>query len=157
MNAPLEAILNFRELRAALMFANTPTYLYTRFHRDSSVRYLAQQYETCMLLDDLDETLRGPLKNIDELVKAYALCISLSFKPFIELSKLKDFASKEIEWFQVIKKLVFEDAPKAQHIVVNVKSPPLTVTVRQNSTNQRPLLSSNEPVGVFNRGGLHYD
>lgn len=148
MNAQLGLILNFGELRSILLFSNTPTYLYTRFHRDSSVRYLAHQYETEVLLADLEEALSRPVKNIDELVGIYALCVSLSFKPFSELSRLKDFASNDVEWFEMIKKLVFEDSPKAQHIAINV-SQPFSVSVQQNSAYQ--CTPSIEPASVLKK------
>jgi hypothetical protein len=142
MNAALEKILNFGELRESLMFANTPTYLYTRFHREPSVQYLARQHETSILLADLEELLHSPATTVDDLVKAYALCVSLSFKPCSELSRLKDFTSDKIEWFEVIKRLVFEDAPKTQRIAVNINKP-INVSFQQNSGRQcAPLIAS---------------
>jgi hypothetical protein len=140
MNASLDSILNLVELRASVLFANTPTYLYTRFRRDSSVRELARRHGTKTLLSDLEETLKHPLKTVDELVKAYALCIGLAFKPYGELSKLKELSSNDIEWFEAIKTLVLEDAPKAQHITVRQ---PVNVTFNEYSASQKLLLDSN--------------
>jgi hypothetical protein len=126
MNVPLSSILNFGELKAALLFANTPVYLYTRFRTDYSVQLLAQQYETSVLLTDLDEALHIPEKSADEVLNIFALCVALSFKPFGELARLKNFSSESLEWFEAIKALVMEDAPKAEYIDVNLSRRPIT-------------------------------
>jgi hypothetical protein len=142
MNAPLSSILNFGELKTALLFANTPVYLYTRFRTDYSVQLLAQQYETSILLSDLDEALHIPKKSTGDVVKIFALCIALSFKPFSELARLKDFSSESLEWFEAIKALVMEDAPKAQYIDVNLsRRPSLTIQVKP-SPESTPIASN---------------
>jgi hypothetical protein len=142
MNAPLSSILNFDELKAALLFANTPVYLYTRFRTDYSVQLLAQQYETSVLLSDLDEALHIPEKSTDEVVKIFALCISLSFKPFSELARLKDFSSESLEWFGAIKALVMEDAPKTQYVNVKLSRRP-SVTIQDKPSPESTSIASN--------------
>lgn len=142
MNAPLSSILNFGELKAALLFANTPVYLYTRFRRDYSVQLLAQQNETGVLLADLDEALHTPEKSTDDVVKIFALCIALSFKPFSELGRLKDFSAQSLEWFTAIKALVMEDAPKVQCIEVKLSRPP-SVTIQDRPSPESPSIASN--------------
>ncbi len=142
MNAPLSSILNFGELKAALLFANTPVYLYTRFRRDYSVQWLAQQNETGVLLADLDEALHTPEKSTDDVVKIFALCIALSFKPFSELGRLKDVSAQSLEWFTAIKALVMEDAPKAQYIEVNLSRRP-SVTIQDKPLPETTSIASN--------------
>jgi len=142
MKTPLSSILNFDELKAALLFANTPVYLYTRFRTDFSVKLLALQYETPILLADLDETLHIQEKRTDDVVKIFALCIALSFKPFSELATLKDFSSESLEWFGAIKALVMEDAPKAQYIDVKLSRRP-SVTIQGQPSPESTQIASN--------------
>jgi hypothetical protein len=142
MNAPLSSILNLGELKAALLFANTPVYLYTRFRKDYSVQLLAQQSETELLLADLDEILHIPAQSADDVVMIFALCIALSFKPFSELARLKDFSSESLEWFGAIIALVMEDAPKAQYIDVKLSRRP-SVTIQDQPSPESTQIASN--------------
>src|SRR5205085_4065732 len=119
-----EEIPNLDGLIETLAYANTPVYLYTRFRRDESVRKLAERNSSSSLIDSLKARLREAVVDPRLAARAYALLISLSFKPSYELGQLRQFSSNNLEWWDVLKSLVLADAPKESKIRVQLPSKP---------------------------------
>src|SRR5262245_44765966 len=113
-------VLNLVSLVEAFFYANTPIYLYTRFRRDSSVQKLAQENDTRDIVVSLRDTLANPVRGSLDGVIAYALLVSLSHKPASELGDFGRLQSSNLEWFDKIKSLVLEDAPKESRIEIAV-------------------------------------
>lgn len=139
----VENCLDFGELRKPLLFANTPIYLYSRFRKDPSVQRLGTRHTASDLLDCLETTLAEGATDLKTAVKAYALMVSLSFKPASELRRLKHLSSENFQWFAWMKQIVLSDAPKIVWSQVKIETKPKIRSQQELELTSRSGIAQN--------------
>jgi hypothetical protein len=136
MKTEMDSILDLNSLRDFYFCANTPVYLYTHFRRDASVQLLAKKVDANRLISCLKDLSKEQTNETMLFVRIYAILAALSHKLQSELGELRTFAIPNVEWFERIKLLVFEDAPNAYVFEFNLWKPPVPLKEPARKTSE---------------------
>ena len=93
------AKFDLNELGPIYLYANTPMYLFRRL-KDSAALYDAtSEFSAEELIEQYNEIASKPEKTGQEVVAAYALLVSLSYRNYNEISNLLDKANTNgLDW-----------------------------------------------------------
>ncbi len=102
------------------LISNTPNFLYRKFREDYFVKNLAERPFDELKTTFLDVGRKG-ISKVDELVLAYALYISMTFKDYREVSFFyKEEGNINFEWFSDIKNIFLSSNNPSQQISFDV-------------------------------------
>ena len=117
----IENDLNFDELIAYYIFANTPYYLFKNFKNDNSIKDISQKYPANHMINEFNIIYDTESNDIKQKVKIYALLVALSYK---EYSETKDFFIKlhinHFKWVKEFKNIIIDNYKATQQVIVNV-------------------------------------
>lgn len=134
--------LNEDNLTDVVVIANTPTFLFERFRRDSSVQALSEALTAPELACSVSELGANPNQSFMDKVCAYAYMVALSFKPPLEQrNALAQYPLPPLLWVRELAILAEASAPSITQQKYFVKPRPtrLSAPVDLSSTSRKTV------------------
>lgn len=106
-----EKLIETPTAKEAVLYANTPGYLYDRLKKDTSVPYVAHELSTEEVLDHLEESSRKPPQSPLALVRAYVFLVALSLKDDLmqHRGRFEALNLKQVEWAEQIRQMILRE------------------------------------------------
>ena len=102
-------------LKEVYLISNTPLYLFKNFVRDESIQELKLNHTTEELVQEFDEISNQEIEEIDSLVYAYAIYISILLKnDSLTDSFIENEGNINFEWFTDLRNIYEEKITPTQ-------------------------------------------
>jgi hypothetical protein len=118
--------LNLPALTKAYLFANTPSYLYSRFRADDSVRNLGTTSTPDELAQQFRERMNKSERSLEDAVIGYAVLVAVTFMTFADATSA--FARIDIrraEWGPQLKALYESSRLATMYITAEARVNPV--------------------------------
>ena len=127
-----QVIINPEELSEQYLFANTPMYLYQKF-RESDAVFELSNLNTSDIVKQYNEIAQRYPKTFKEIITAYALLISLSFKDYSEVKEsLNKLEKNGLDWAPQIIQFMADTTKLSQEIYVRIQRPEPQISLSNN-------------------------
>jgi hypothetical protein len=107
-----EKLIETPTAKEAVLYANTPGYLYDRLKKDTSVSYVAHELSTEDILRKLEAVSHKAQESALALVQTYVFLTALSLKDDLlqHRSQFEALDLKRVEWAEQIRQLILHES-----------------------------------------------
>lgn len=104
-------------LKREYLFASTATHLYQHFKEDGSLRKLAQEEKSDILVEEYKKRTAKDGRSIEDVVVAYAILVTVTFYDYKEaMETFRKFDLSKLEWGEKVKDIYMREVQITTYI-----------------------------------------